>query len=229
MAEKFKYLHITNNLIKNAKNIDNCSLKTDYYRVGDMVFNKKWRTKENIKSYNTEFPNSLATEYMNSIHPSKNSDLTLFYNIIQKLYPRAKIEDRITLHLRLGDVVEDGDNWYRLSVKQYLSRINDISLQSDIALVPSLKIIDNNLKNKPKHLPITIISGSHNLSYTPKSCKILSCIKLHLENKNYIVNLRLGKNADDDLVYMLYSKYHIYSSKSGSYNKLIKSLRKILF
>ena len=95
------------------------------YRLGDCVIRfHNIKPKNTIDYHKKNFPNSIATQYMNKT--KKREDYDVLYKIV-KTYKNTTPKDIIIIHLRLGDVHEDNSTkrynnyYYNLIRVVYLS------------------------------------------------------------------------------------------------------------
>jgi hypothetical protein len=192
------------------------------YRLGDMVVTCH-RFVESGETYHLKtFPDSIASEYM------KKSKRQKKYNILADIVrERSNNTDDLPndkdliVHLRVGDVVED--NLSNLS--QILTNYSYNFLHNYTC--PIRNIQDKISKSKQNFDKIILVAGSHKDILSPRSCKYIDVVKKYFENNGHIVELRLGKNPDDDFIFMSNAKYFIPSC-SGNYTLLVKKIVKIL-
>lgn len=192
------------------------------YRLGDMVVTCHRFVESGEKYHLKTFPDSIASEYM------KKSKRQKKYNILADIVrERSNNTDDLPndkdliVHLRVGDVVED--NLSNLS--QILTNYSYNFLHNYTC--PIRNIQDKISKSKQNFDKIILVAGSHKDILSPRSCKYIDVVKKYFENNGHIVELRLGKNPDDDFIFMSNAKYFIPSC-SGNYTLLVKKIVKIL-
>jgi len=219
-----KWERIVKPLIDEIPEREECALYSGnkMYRLGDMVATIH-RFRESGEKYHLKsFPDSIASEYMNKTkHIMK-------YNILADIVKERSNNTNdlpndkdLVVHLRIGDVVEENVSDLSEIITTY--SYNDIYNYT----CPIRNIQDKISKSKQKFDKIILVAGSHKDMLTPKSCKYVDVIKKYFENNGYTVELRLGKNPDNDFIFMTNSKYFIPSC-SGNYTLLVKKIVKIL-
>ena len=197
------------------------------YRLGDMItITARW-TDSGEKYHFKTFPNSIATEYMKKSKTQKN------YDILESIVRErtTKTDDlpgdkELIVHLRVGDVVE----YNKSSLIEIITKYTHYNLFSHISnYTCPIRNIQEKLDklNGDEIEKIILVAGSHHNILTPKSCLYIDVMKKYLEDKGYNVELRLGKEPDDDFIFMSNSKYFIPSC-GGHYTKLIKVMVKIM-
>jgi|688.fasta_scaffold56414_5 hypothetical protein len=207
---------------------ESCSLYSNNkgYRLGDMISNS-WRWKNDGQAYHYKhFPNSIATEYMKKTKEYYNYNV-LFDIISERTKYTNDLPDKndIVVHLRTGDVIEQNPD----DVITILSTYSYIDKNEWSNYTPPLEYLYNKISkiNINKIQKIILVSGSHNYSKTPKSCKYIEIVKKYFEYKGYQVELRLGMNSDDDFIFMCNARYFVPST-SGGYTKLITNIVKMM-
>lgn len=199
------------------------------YRLGDMVMTKLRWLKEGEKYHFNVFPNSIATEYMKKSKTQKN--YKLLANIVQertrKTNDLPKNKD-LVVHLRVGDTIEENSNSLITILSSYTYMDNSRASSNYTCPIRNIQEKLDKLKNNEIEIEkIILVAGSHVDIITPKSCKYIDVMKKYLEIKGYNVELRLGKNPDDDFIFMCNSKYFIQSC-GGNYTNLIKNIVTII-
>jgi hypothetical protein len=219
-----KWELIVKPLIDEIPERENCDLYSDnkMYRIGDMVSTYSRFLDSGEKYHLKTFPNSIASEYMKKTKKFKK------YNILADIVrERSNNTDDLPndkdliVHLRVGDVVEDNSN----NLSQILTNYSYNFLHNYTC--PIRNIQDKINKSKENFDKIILVAGSHKDILSPRSCKYIDVVKKYFENNGYIVELRLGKNPDDDFIFMSNAKYFIPSC-SGNYTLLVKKIVKIL-
>jgi len=219
-----KWELIVKPLIDEIPERENCDLYSDnkMYRIGDMVSTYSRFLDSGEKYHLKTFPNSIASEYMKKTKKFKK------YNILADIVKeRSNNTDDLPndkdliVHLRVGDVVEDNSN----NLSQILTNYSYNFLHNYTC--PIRNIQDKINKSKENFDKIILVAGSHKDILSPISCKYIDVVKKYFENNGHIVELRLGKNPDDDFIFMSNAKYFIPSC-SGNYTFLVKKIVKIL-
>ena len=219
-----KWELIVKPLIDEIPERENCDLYSDnkMYRIGDMVSTYSRFLDSGEKYHLKTFPNSIASEYMKKTKKFKK------YNILADIVKeRSNNTDDLPndkdliVHLRVGDVVEDNSS----NLSQILTNYSYNFLHNYTC--PIRNIQDKINKSKENFDKIILVAGSHKDILSPRSCKYIDVVKKYFENNGHIVELRLGKNPDDDFIFMSNAKYFIPSC-SGNYTLLVKKIVKIL-
>ena len=189
------------------------------YRIGDVVLREitsvhyKPEFYDNVLYHYTEFPGSIANEYIN-----KNKDsgivnnLPLLKEIINSRPNKFNYDYNVTLflHIRSGDVICN-DLW-KDKIDHY-SKVGNIKWWDSL-----IDYIKNNSINK-----VVILSGTHFNECLEESEKyILDREKFIKEKTDLVVDYRLGQSPDDDII--LISKAKHFISTGGGYGKLLESL-----
>lgn len=219
-----KWELIVKPLIDEIPERENCDLYSDnkMYRIGDMVSTYSRFLDSGEKYHLKTFPNSIASEYMKKTKKFKK------YNILADIVKERSNNTNdlpndkdLIVHLRVGDVVEDNSN----NLSQILTNYSYNFLHNYTC--PIRNIQDKINKSKENFDKIILVAGSHKDILSPRSCKYIDVVKKYFENNGHIVELRLGKNPDDDFIFMSNAKYFIPSC-SGNYTFLVKKIVKIL-
>jgi hypothetical protein len=190
------------------------------YRLGDMV-KGEWRWKRNGESYHYKnFPNSIASEYMRKTKEYNNIPIIL--DIINRRSTSLKIPDKntIVIHLRVGDVIEDSKH----SVEEMLleqTYYNKHSWSNYVSPLPYLvkKVKSCDLKN------IIIVAAAHQDISTFKSNLYIKSIQKYFQDLGYNVQLRVGGDPDEDVIFMSNAKYFIPAT-GGGFTHLITEIVK---
>jgi len=189
------------------------------YRLGDMIRFKIQRKKDNgYKYHSTNFPNSIAVQYMNTT--DKENDMDTLLKIINKNTNNnhLKYKDYIVLHLRTGDIIESKTHNKNKKGKDFLSYkinkyVNPISYYENIL---------NELKKYTNLKNILIISGFHSKGNHKESLEYINGIEDFFKRKNYIIEKRINQDPDDDFLIMCNSKYFIKSG--GGFSNIISKI-----
>lgn len=195
-----------------------------HYRFGDVILHKGKYWKESTKFIleNDQFKNSILRNYIdkcpnNNLNDTNPEFAKLLSNIIKEKMKQKKynlpINNELVIHLRLGDVV----------VKDWFLKKN------------YKKIIEEYIK-KYDIYKVTFCTAFHYGDYTEKNLwiydenkhqKNISELYNKLNNLNKIPNIYFdlisSKNSDDDLIYMVNSKYFIQDE--GGFSKLVSKIK----
>jgi hypothetical protein len=205
--------------------ITDCSLFTGdaLYRLGDMVGNL-WRYEEKGEDYHYEnFPDSIASEYMRTT--TKQSDTKVLTDIVKRRRCEDIQENTAVIHLRVGDVIELNPS----SVLEILTKYTYTNEHKFSNYTPPLKYFNKKI-SKLRDLGIVniiIIAGSHVDMATPKSCLYISAVVNYFESEGFLVNTRLGQNADTDFILMANAKVFIPST-NGWFTRMATAVSKDL-
>jgi len=185
----------------------------DLYRLGDCV---NQRYVPGTKTYHqTQFPNSIATKYMNKTENDKDYDI--LYEIV-KSYKNITPQDVIIVHLRLGDVHETYGDGGRLTA----SKIG-------IDYYTSTDKYNNIIENLKKHniKKIVLVGGCHRFFKNYKKSEIyIDKVEKIFKAKGFSVERRFGNSPDEDFIYMSNAKYFVKSGISGFSNICAEMVKK---
>ena len=186
------------------------------YRLGDVVLMSKSskfydsKFHDNVLYHTTEYPGSIAAEYI------RDNDKYQNFELLNKIINKRKsnyietIDDHsLVLHIRVGDVIcKLGDG-----AKSYYSKIGVTGWWKDV-----VKYIKKNGITR-----VIIVAGTHYNECIDESEKYI------LDRGNYISNssgvkveYRLGKSPDDDLMFCQKAKHFI--TTGGGYGELLKMI-----
>jgi GR25 family glycosyltransferase involved in LPS biosynthesis len=223
---------------------DNLYTENNGYRLADMILYREWRTKENGEKYHLEFfPNSIASEYMKQTQTEGNYEL--LFSILKKHTKQFNEIDlpknnTLIIHLRLGDVIEMS----KPTVKDFLIdnktidsslicdknygnvvyNINENTINNSVSYVKPLSYFYNKIHKINGINEIVLVAGCHvPLSYE-KSYLYIKCIQIFFEELGYKVSTRLGKNPDEDFIFMSNAKYFLPSG--GGFSNIVKNMVK---
>ena len=191
------------------------------YRLGD-VYNvskknslyKPWGIG-NILYHKTEFPGSIANEYINRNKIDKENYNLLKEIIDSKTIDRSDNPDTLFLHIRIGDVLCEKTLWLnKINGPKSYSKVGETDWWNDI-----LTYIRENQINR-----VVILAGSHKRSCLKESEDYIEDRKKFLIENGLNVDLRLGQSPDEDLIMCFYGKHFI--STGGGYGNMIKHLKK---
>tara|TARA_B100000963_G_C22464822_1_gene597409 strand:+ start:112 stop:852 length:741 start_codon:yes stop_codon:yes gene_type:complete len=196
------------------------------YRLGDIVYLHKGNKFDEevpnyLKNVHKNYPDSIASEYLLK-NKKRERDLDLLFDIISERIEKNNLnkEDKIILHLRIGDIIKNSKNNKIVYDKKYVndndSRVTKIDkLQY---LLPILKEYNNE---------IDIYFGSHkNMDKKQNKAneKYLNLIKKFFTDNNIKYNIKSSGNPDEDFLNMCCAKLFIKSG--GGYSRLISTMVK---
>lgn len=203
------------------------------YRLGDMFrsttgWGKQHASDGGYDYHKENFPNSIATEYMETVHLAKDNDFPTLIDIIKKRSNKINFmeeyhvtfEDTLVVHLRTGDVIDDR-NLTQLSVKDILL---DKTNKYYRPLIYYIKILENSIKKYHGQLKkVLIITGYHlGTNHDKSTLYIISIMKLFKLFGFTDISLRINENPDTDLLIMSNSKYFIKSG--GGFSKMVANV-----
>ena len=192
------------------------------YRLGDILkgyFNVNLNKKnkkylENLKLY---FYDSLGHKYYERTNGERN--LNELYDLINqesKKINKEKFVD-VCMHVRLGDVIVDGNNPNLLPSKYKDKKSFNYPLET-------YNKIFYELKNKYKIKKVTIFGGIHRKmkkQILNESKKFIENLKNISKIYNLDVSFRLGNNPDED--FLLMSNAKIFIMAGGGFSKTISN------
>ena len=188
------------------------------YRLGDVVLMSKFSRfydpsySENIFYHTTEYPESIAAEYIEK--NKKYQDFELLNKIIndRKIGYTETIDDRtLVLHIRVGDVLCK-KVWID-NAKDHYSKVGNKNWWKNVV----------NYIKKNGITSVVIIAGTHFKECLKESEEYI------LDRGNYLtqssgvnVEYRLGKSPDDDLMFSQKAKH--FMTTGGGYGELLKMI-----
>jgi hypothetical protein len=210
-------------LINTKKPVRELKLKNLYneeyhrYRMGDVYMWGKGPNYNKVKYHEENFPNSIATKYLNLLKKGESSNKDKFLQVLhnEPQLDTMPEDNSFVLHVRVGDVFcRHKGNWMRnkLGVKgminHYTKKYNP-EWWSDI-----LKFM--NEKNLDK---VYIIVGSHTPYCLLESEDfIMDRVNMFKKNGKDVV-LRIGNSPDEDILWVRRAKY--FKSTGGGYGKVL--------
>lgn len=199
-------LYYFNNIYFETFNVNN-----EYwigYRLGDII--KYWNNLkhqktnfEYINSIKYKYPNSIGDIYLKKNVNKKKKNFDLLFRIIDEKIINKK-PNEISMHLRIGDVLNFDKNKNLIYLNEYVTRVTEIE-----KIIPLLK-------NKKK---INIFYGSHYNLKKDISEKYLNEIRTLLNKNNIKIIENNSGNPDYDLLNMCNSKIFIQSG--GGFSNII--------
>jgi hypothetical protein len=186
------------------------------YRLGDVVLMSKFSRfydpsySENIFYHTTEYPESIAAEYIEK--NKKYQDFELLNKIIndRKIDYTETIDDRtLVLHIRVGDVLCK-KVWID-NAKDHYSKVGNKNWWENVV----------NYIKKNGITRVVVIAGTHFKECLKESEEYI------LDRGNYLtqssgvnVEYRLGQSPDEDLMFTQKAKHFI--TTGGGYGELLK-------
>jgi len=210
-------------LINTKKPVRELKLKNLYdkeyhrYRMGDVYIWGKGPNYNKVKYHEENFPNSIATKYLNLLKKGESNNKDKFLQVLhnEPQLDSMPEDNSFVLHMRVGDVFcRHKGNWMsnKLGVKgminHYTKKYNP-EWWSDI-----LKFM--NEKNLDK---VYIIVGSHTPYCLLESEDfIMDRVNMFKKNGKDVV-LRIGNSPDEDILWVRRAKY--FKSTGGGYGKVL--------
>ena len=177
------------------------------YRLGDII--KYWNNLkyqkgnfEYINSIKYKYPNSIGDIYLKKNISKKKNNFDLLFKIIDDKNKNIKKKE-ISIHLRIGDVLNLDKNKNLIYSSKYVTKVTDIE-----KIIPFLK-------NKK----VNIFYGSHYNLKKDISEKYLNEIRTLLNKNNIKIIENNSGNPDYDLLNMCNSKIFIQSG--GGFSNII--------
>lgn len=192
-----------------------------YYRLGDMFkeegtgYPSRHNKKIGFNYHVKHFPNSIATEYM--LATNKSGDYDQLIKIINKRKPIIKLDNYITIHLRIGDVIEDSDK----SLDEILHKYTIFNKRNYVKPIDYYDKIINKIKNY-NIKNVILIGGFHKKGNHQKSIDYVNYIQKYFISKGYNCSKRIDNEPDDDFLIMCNSKYFVPSG--GGFSNIIKNI-----
>lgn len=174
------------------------------------------------RDHRHDFPHSLAAEFVRrtSKRPMSAKDRWhVLYQIVaerRRVMPSRAAGGHLLIHLRVGDVIEEQEHSlaemlntdvrFNQSGKKYVHRL-DYYRSLDVARMNVTRAV--------------IVAGSH-LPYASfnRSCFYVHTVRKMLQSKGVEVDLRCGRDPDDDVVAASRAKW--ISAASGGFSNLLK-------
>jgi len=176
------------------------------YRLGDVV---SW--KEDVSYHIKDFPNSIASEFIQRNKPHKLDNFDLLKQIINERKNSESVpDDTLVLHIRVGDVLcvktayDDGPKHY--------SKKGDVEWWNNI-----IHFIKNNKINN-----VIILAGTHVKHCISESSDYIKDRAQFLKDGTGVaIDYRIGQPPDDDVIYCSSAK-HVITTGGNFGNLLIK-------
>ena len=167
------------------------------------------------------FPDSIASQYMRTTGAS--NDYETLARIVRD-YSASHASDLpppnvAVLHLRCGDVLEmdmthsgfhgDTDGLLRQGLSNYVKPLSYFEQYLEPITVSHL----------------VLVAGTHyqhGNNEWPWSTAYINGVRDHFRERGYFVELRIGHDADQDVVYMAHASYYI--SSGGGFSQVIQGL-----
>ena len=177
------------------------------YRLGDMIMRAEARRK--WANWHIErYPNSLAAKYL------KATSISCDYGVLERVAPSedpsSTSSNTLVVHLRIGDVL-DGDfphlpHVARTSVTDYLRKQQDWPYVRPMSHFRAA----GKLAKENGVTQAVIVAASHIQKFAPypRSREYIRRIKAMYENELGLrCELRLGRPADSDFIYLASSRH----------------------
>ena len=210
-------------LINTKKPVRELKLKNLYdkeyhrYRMGDVYKWGKGPNYNKVKYHEENFPNSIATKYLNLLKKGESNNKDKFLQVLhnEPQLDSMPEDNSFVLHMRVGDVLcrhhANVKRWFAASssmIKHYTKKDNP-EWWRDI-----LKFM--NEKNLDK---VYIIVGSHTPYCLLESEDfIMDRVNMFKKNGKDVV-LRIGNTPDEDILWVRRAKY--FKSTGGGYGKVL--------
>lgn len=144
------------------------------------------------------------------------------YDSFSKLIPKRKPKADVTVHLRVGDVVEKDSR----SVSELMKGDKELkarggALPGSVSYVKPTLYFENAIKNIPKGAKtVEFVVGSHKSmdGKLPKSKEYIEKVGQIFKNAGYKVSISAGGNPDEDMINLINSKNFI--GTGGSFSKV---------
>jgi hypothetical protein len=187
------------------------------YRIGDVYIWGKGPKYDRVKYHEENFPNSIATKYLNLLKEGESNNKDKLMRVInnEPKLDTSPEDNSFVLHMRVGDVFcRHNGNWMssKLGVKgmiNHYTKKDNPEWWRDI-----LKFM--NEKNLDK---VYIIVGSHTPYCLLESEDfIMDRVNMFRKNGKDVV-LRIGNTPDEDILWVRRAKY--FKSTGGGYGKVL--------
>lgn len=190
-----------------------------FYRLGDMFKIEKGKysryNKETGLNYHRKhFPNSIATEYM--LATNKSGDYEQLIKIINNRKPTIKLDNYLTIHLRIGDVIDYSKKNLNEMLHKYTLYYNKVNYVKPFDYYEKIinKIKKYDIKN------VMLIGGFHREGNHQKSIDYVNYIQKYFISKGFNCSKRIDNDPDDDFLIMCNSKFFVPSG--GGFSNIIK-------
>lgn len=187
------------------------------YRIGDVYGYGKGPKYDKVKYHEENFPNSIATKYLNLLKKGERNKKDKLMRVInnEPQLDTMPEDNSFVLHMRVGDVLcrQHGVNvklWGGSPpmIKHYTKK-NNPGWWRDI-----LKFMNEKNLNK-----VYIIVGSHTPYCLLESEDfIMDRVKMFRKNGKDVV-LRIGNTPDEDILWVRRAKY--FKTTGGGYGKVL--------
>ena len=227
----------------NQKSLDLFNNYTDY-RLGDGFYltnsRQQWDYESDhivfkinfpVSNYTLLYPNSILSEYLKLSNYTEKDWDTLIEIVNNKFYRDININKSTDclMHVRVGDVIDElcsGQNFlnrFNLGKKIFIHKTDSNIINCNY--IKPLKYFQQKIK-KLIEMGITkvyLMAGAHiKLPSYKYSTYYINKIVEEIEKAGLQVELKLGRNPDEDLLFSMNFDYFIPSE--GQYCRLIKEL-----
>ena len=205
-----------------------------FYRLGDMIAIRSEREEEGGKAYHLQhFPSSIASRYMRATDDENNfGALTAIVRSMQVAI-RPPPPDAVVVQVRIGDVLEAA--WTQTldyTPHQLLSMDHEICV-SYVAnfgdahrncYVRNLAYYERQVSKLPSHVKRAILcAASHlDLESFSRSSAYLRGLRDWFLSKGMTVDLRIGKQPDEDVWFIAHAQFFIQGG--GGFSMLLGNL-----
>jgi hypothetical protein len=180
------------------------------YRLGDII--KGWTLKK--------WPTSIGSKYISRTSSKKvkkkKNNFRILRDIIKQKIKKENFptpgENKIILHLRLGDVI-----------RSYDKKTKKFTVKDNFEYVTKLDKLEKCLQKLDSQKKILIVYGTHKKNIQIEANKIyLQSIKNVLRSNNFTFQERFSGNPDEDFVFMC--KASTFIKSGGGFSKLIADM-----
>lgn len=198
-----------------------------HYSITDIFKDPAIRSFMKHQYLDTQYAHSLAAEYIRRMPEGEFGNITLMHNIINEKFPESTHEGYVSIHLRLGDVLDgssrDVDD---ILTSSPLPTLEHFGLVRPVFHVyaPNLMYYKNVISRLKKGTTshVVFVGGSRDPDHSAKSCAYLRAVARLFISHGFSVEYRLGKTPDEDLAYL--SRSSILVPSGGGFSKLASLL-----
>jgi hypothetical protein len=174
------------------------------YRVSDLVLCKgvRWQQDHATILEDPEFHGSILHDYLKE--KSAQSDMAAFKRVVDA--HKAKYEkpaaDTLVIHLRLGDIMDDGQDWR--TYKKYKNVYGALPLE------PRSEV-DKATIVTALHFGANPVNGKYFYSdrARDRSFEVLQLLTEDLQARGFEVSYKSSENIDEDICFMAGSRYFV--------------------
>ena len=196
------------------------------YRLSDLIHRKgvRWERDRATILESSQYENTLLYDYLSKMR--FEDDWQTFKSVVidqSKKYATPSESD-LVVHLRLGDIMEDSDEFRGRSYEKYKSVYGKFDLTipksvSRVVIVTALHFGANEVNNK-----YFFTDTAHN-----RSQKVLDLFRERLIEKGYPVVIQSSSNVDEDFCFLARSKFFVksYSEMSNLVENCLSTNAKV--